>query len=94
MVTLVGSASSPEIPTVDGTGQGGSALPSHLDTMSQPGMTKYDVTAELFREQFKEKLLFLLIMCVNTYFTSNCYGLNGHFRSFVREHENCPALSL
>lgn len=55
MVTLVGSASSPEIRTAAGTGQGGSALPSHLDTMSQPGITKYDVTAELSKEQFKEK---------------------------------------
>lgn len=45
MATLAGSASFPGIRTAAGTEPGGSASPSRLDTTSQPGMIRYDVTA-------------------------------------------------
>lgn len=48
MATHAGSAFFPGILTAAGTGPGGSASPSRLDTMSRLGMIRYDVTtAEL-----------------------------------------------
>lgn len=45
MVTRAGSASFPGIRTAAGTGPGGSAFPSRLDTTSPLGMIRYDVAA-------------------------------------------------
>lgn len=45
MATLAGSASFPGIHTAAGTGPGGSASPSRLDTTSLLGMIGYEVTA-------------------------------------------------
>lgn len=45
MATRAGSACFPGIHTAAGTGPGGSASPSRLDTTSLLGMSRYDVTA-------------------------------------------------
>lgn len=45
MATLAGSAFFPGIRIAVGTRPGESALPSRLDTMSRPGMIRYDVSA-------------------------------------------------
>lgn len=45
MATLAGSASFPGIHTAAGTGPGGGASPSRLDTTSRLGMIGYEVTA-------------------------------------------------